>query len=177
MTFRKIISRYQDWPRLREDAGQALVETAVSAAFMIVILLGALELGRVAYASIEMANSARAAVQVACMNGGALSLSPTTPAQYLPNQSLMLAAAQADAAEISSSSFNPNNNFALTPGISCVCANGALSTCTVGDCNKSFILVTVTATTSATFDPIFHFPGILGSYTLYGHASQQVLPQ
>lgn len=176
MTLRKFISRYRNWSRLREDAGQALVETAVSTAFMVVILLGALELGRVAYASIEMANSARAAVQVACMNGGSLLVDPITNL-YSPNQSLMLTAAQADAAEISSSSFNPNNNFALTPGISCVCANGASSTCTVGDCSKSFMLVTVTATTSATFDPIFHFPGILGTYTLYGHASQQVLPQ
>lgn len=174
MTFKNLFMRYKSSSRLSEEAGQALVETAVSAAFMVVILLGALELGRVAYASIEMANAARAAVQVACMNGGQFLVTGT---QLSPNTPLMTMAAAADAAEVSSASLNPNNNLIVSANLSCVCANGGNATCQTTDCASSFQLVTVNVTTSAQFDPIFHIPGLLGVFTLYGHSSQQVLPQ
>ncbi len=174
MSFKNLFMRYRSRRRLHEEAGQALVETAASAAFMILIMLGALELGRGAYASIELANAARAAAQIACMKGGQFTVIGT---QLKPNNTLMTKAAAADAAQVSSVSLNPNNNLIASATLSCVCANGGSANCQTTDCANSFQLITVNVTTSAQFNPVIHIPGLLGTFTLYGHSSQQVLPE
>src|ERR1035441_3228611 len=46
----------------REDSGQALVEAALGLTVCVTILIGASEFGRMAYASIEVANAAHAGV-------------------------------------------------------------------------------------------------------------------
>src|ERR1700722_3248322 len=52
------------------ERGQALVETALVFPILILLLLGAAELARVAYASIEAANAARAGVAYGSQNLG-----------------------------------------------------------------------------------------------------------
>lgn len=154
----------RNWKCLGRDSGQALIETAVSVSFMVLILLGAVEFGRVAYASIEVSNAARAAVQYAAMNGGAISDTPG-----------MLNAASADAAEIA---YLSGSNFQVTSSVSCVCADGSNpndSTCLVAsDCQSSHLLTSVTVQTQATFDPLIHLPGFT-TFTLHGQAIQKVL--
>jgi Flp pilus assembly protein TadG len=48
--------------RNREE-GQALVETAVSMSLLVLLMLGAVEFGRLAFAAIEVNNTAKAAAQ------------------------------------------------------------------------------------------------------------------
>jgi len=156
------------------DSGQALVETAVSLSFLIFLLIGAVELGRVTYASVEVSNAARAATQYACMNGGVFILSSTNVLST--DNAGMLNAAKADALEISGISAN---SLTLTPAptISAVCADGTGQTSSpvAGACGKQFMFITVTANTQATFDPLIHLPGFT-TITLHGQSVQQVLP-
>ncbi|MDE3186034.1 MAG: pilus assembly protein [Acidobacteriota bacterium] len=165
--------------RLHKDSGQALVETAVSLSFLVVLLLGAVEFGRVAYASIEMSNAARAGVQYAAMNGG-----------HFTDTAGIIAAAQADAFQV----YNANmTGFYVTSSFTCVCANGAnamssdpqctgyvtttSSGGTIGNvtCPNSHELTTVTVQTQGIFDPLIHLPGLGTTFTLHGQAIQQVL--
>ena len=50
---------------LRDERGQALIETAVSVGLFIVLLLGAVEFGRLAFAAIEVTDAAEAVAQYA----------------------------------------------------------------------------------------------------------------
>lgn len=58
---------------MKNENGQALVEAALSLPFIVVMLLGMTEIGKMVYCAIEVTNSARAAAQYATMNGGAFS--------------------------------------------------------------------------------------------------------
>ena len=53
---------------LRENSGQAFVELALVLPIFILLLVGAAEVGRLAYASIEVSNAARAGVAYAAQS-------------------------------------------------------------------------------------------------------------
>jgi Flp pilus assembly protein TadG len=173
MTYLQLLHRIVNGTRLRKDSGQALVETAVSISFLLFILLGAAELGRVAYASIEVSNAARAATQYACMNGGAFIVN--TSNQMSPDTAGMLNAAKADAYQISVLS---PSSLTLTATMTAVCSDGtsAGNPPIAGGCGKKFMFMTVTTNTQAIFNPLIHVPGLGLTYTLHGQSIQQVLP-
>src|SRR3569833_1771363 len=52
------------------ESGQALVELAQTMSMLIVMLLGAVQMGLLAYAAIEVANTAKAAAQYGAQNPG-----------------------------------------------------------------------------------------------------------
>jgi len=141
---------------MRQSSGQALVEAALTLTVLCLLLLGAVEFGKVAYASIEVTRAAKAGVQY-----GDASTTTATDATGIAN-----AAAQ-EAADLP--------NLTTTSSVSCVCANGAASTCSNTDCSGSAILEVLTVHTTATFDPGIHLPGLPSTYTLHGLAVQQVL--
>jgi Flp pilus assembly protein TadG len=148
------------------EAGQALVETALTMPLLILMLLGAVELGRVAFAAIEVSNAARAGAQYAAMNGGS----------YKDNTSTggIAQAAQYDAYNV----WAPQpTKFTVTSSYGCVCSNGSSSTCLSTDCSggSNHLMATVTVVTQATFDPLIHFWGLPNTFTLQGKAVQQVL--
>jgi Flp pilus assembly protein TadG len=139
------------------EAGQAAVELALLMPFLALLLIGAVELARVAYAAIEVSNAAKAAVQY-----GAQSRATAGDTQG------MLAAAQNDAYNLT--------GLTLTVGpLFCICSDGTASTCQSTDCATSHIEQTLTVTTHATFDPLIHFPGVSKTFTLGGYAAQKVL--
>lgn len=148
-----------------KETGQALVETAITLPFLVLLLLGAVELGRVAYAAVEVANSARAAAQYGAMNGGAIG-----------DYNGMLNAAHADGYQVYA--LNPAS-FTLQTSVSCVCANGTSPndpTCLIPtDCAGSHLFTTLTVQTQATFDPLIHLSGFAPTFTLHGQSIQQVL--
>lgn len=156
---------------LCKDAGQALVETAFSFSVILLLLLGAVELGRAAYAAIEIANAARAAAQFVTMGGG--SFISNSSGQLSPNTTGMKNAAEADAPQVYA--WNPSA-FSVNASMACKCANGGTSTCTEGDCAGSFMLVTVTAQTQTTFKPLINLAGLGPTFTLKGQSVQEVLP-
>ncbi len=139
--------------RARNEAGQALVETAVIFPILITLLLGTVELARVVYAAIEVSNAARAGAQYGAQSG--FTASDTTG---------IATAATSDAANLT--------GLSVTSSYSCVCSDGSASTCQPTDCTNSRIEQTLTVNTQVTIDPIIHLHGLPTTYTLKGQAIQ-----
>src|ERR1700759_2276170 len=97
------------------DKGQAFVELALVLPIFFLLLIGAVELGRLAYASIEVSNAARAGVAYAAQNH--------TTAQDATN--IQLAATQ-DAPNIPS--------LAAATSQSCACESSSGVIGTLGSC-------------------------------------------
>lgn len=140
----------------RGESGQSLVETALVFPLLATIVVGAAEMGRVAYAAIEVANAARAGVAYGTQSGAAAS--DTTG---------IATAASKDAGNLTT--------LTTTSSYSCICSDGTASTCANTDCTNSHIEQTLTVNTTATIDPIFHLPGLPTTYTLKGQAIQKCL--
>jgi Flp pilus assembly protein TadG len=151
---------------LREDKGQAFVELALVLPIFILLLVGIVEVGRLAYATIEVSNAARAGVAYAAQNH--------TTAQDSTN--IQLAATQ-DAPDVTS--------LTAATSQSCACESsagsmGAFGSCTAistaaGSCpSPSRIVLYVQVTTTAPVATVFHFPGIPSTVTLRGFASTRV---
>ncbi len=142
--------------RTGQERGQALIETAVTLPFLLIVLVGAIEVGRAAYASIEVSNAALAGVQYGAQN----------------------ATTAADTTGIQTAASNDAQNITLgttTVSHSCICSDGTGSTCQPTDCHGANIETILTVQTQASFDPGFHFPGLSGAFTLNGQAAQKVL--
>jgi Flp pilus assembly protein TadG len=143
--------------------GQALVETALTIPFLMLILVGGMEVGRISYAAIEVSNAASAAALYASEGGGAA-----------VDLSGMTTAAQSDAKNLT--------GLTITPSYALVCSDGTIpSDSTTGppwsntDCSGSTKQAVVTITTKVSFDTLLHFPGIPSTINLYGRATQKVL--
>lgn len=152
---------------LHDDKGQALVELALVVPLLTLIFVGAAEVGRIAYAAIEVNNAARAGVAYA-------SQSHTTADDTNPsNLALIKLAATQEAPDVSGMTVSVSNSCSCatvpstgpvtyTP-ITCLTA---LTTCP----SPGRIMDTVQVNTTATIDTAFHFPGIPNSLTLRGQA-------
>jgi Flp pilus assembly protein TadG len=146
------------------ESGQALVEAALVMPLLVAIMFGAVELGRVIYASNEVSNSAKTAVQYGARSTGSAS-----------DTSGMLLAAQAETTDFVTTS---QVSFATGyPTLSYVCSDGSASTGLSTDCATSHLEEVLTVETRATVDPLVHIPLLPHSYTVYGHATQTVLNQ
>lgn len=144
------------------DSGQALIETAFIVPVLALILIGAAEFARLAYAAIEVSNAARAAVQYGAQN--VVTAIDTTGMQ---------AAAQSDA-------YNLANLTVPTPTTSCQCVTNGVAVpdvCTDQLCGTAggYLAQTLQVTTATSFDPLIHIPGLPTTITLQGYAAQEVL--
>ena len=152
---------------LKEEIGQAFVELALVLPIFLLLLVGAVEVGRLAYAAIEVSNAARAGVSYAAQ-------SHTTAALDATNSAFIMQAATQDAPNITILSAVPSN--------SCSCESSAgvftTSSCTSINTNNcaspSRIVLYVQVQTSAKVDTLFHFPGIPKTVTLGGYANMRV---
>jgi len=146
------LCRSARWSR---QSGQALLEMALLVPFLLILALGIIEIGRLAYYSIEVANAARSAAQY-----GTQSLADAA------NTANIIAAAQNDAPDI-------GVNLNVTPQVSCGCAANALTTvCPVGGC--AYPLVYLTVTTQYTLNSLFRYPGIPTTFNLTGNSAMPV---
>lgn len=143
----------------RRQSGQSLVEIAVTMPILLILLLGGAELARLAYASIEVTNAAKAAVQYGDQNSAYAS----------SDDNGMLAAAKEDAANLSGLNLTSSRHY------QCSNAPGTLITVTNTSCTGYQIEQILTVTTTASFDPLIHLPGLPTTYTLTGQATQIVL--
>jgi Flp pilus assembly protein TadG len=142
----------------RNDCGQAFVELALILPLFLLLLVGAAELGRLAYASIEVSNAARAGVAYGAQ-------SHITASDIA---GIQLAATQ-DAPEVSS--------LAATATISCTCTDGTTITCSSGAtrcASPARVLEYVQVNTTAPIDTVFHLPAIPNSVTMRGQAIMRV---
>lgn len=148
--------RYRAARRQKGESGQALIETAITLSLLVVILVGAAEIARLAYASMQVVGAAKAAVQY-----GDIIITNANDTQGIQN------AAAAEAPLLP--------NMVTTPTMSCLCADGISCTATSTLCAGSAPVQTLTVTTSASFDPLIDLPGLPSSFNLQGYAVQQVL--
>ena len=143
----------------RSEAGQSLLEMALATPFLLSMLLGAIEMGRMFYLGIEVRNAARAGV--------AYGAQTTTTAA---NSTGITQAAQNDAPDISA--------LSVTPTTYCQCSNnpGTNVTCNPNPCSGSGVrqILFVEVQTSAQFQTWTHFPGVHSPYTLTGQAIMRV---
>lgn len=139
----------------RKDTGQALVEVALTMPLFILLLIGAVEFGRVAYAAVEINNAARAGVQYGAQSHVTAS-----------DNAGMRQAAINDAPNVM--------GLTATPTHFCSCADGSASTCLATDCSGSRLIEHVQVNTSAVVDPLFHYPQLPPIFTLHGQAVMRV---
>jgi Flp pilus assembly protein TadG len=146
-----------------EERGQSMIELAVAMPVLLLVLLGAVEFGRLSYAAIEVANAARAGVAYGSQS----------------------AATAADIAGMQNAATNDSGDLAgwrlggVTATASQVCS---CSTATAGVtcanagtmCAGSRTLVSVQVNTTANVDPLIYVPGMPHRYTLNGHATMRV---
>ena len=145
---------------MRGDTGQSLVELALMFPIFILLLVGAAEFGRLAYAAIEVSNAARAGASYG-------SLSHITASDFT-NIELV---ATTDAANLTGVTAVASNF--------CACSTGGVITCTSAtSCpSPARIIVYVQVNTSASFDPLFHLPGLPTTFPLTGQAIMRVADQ
>lgn len=152
--------------RSSED-GSALVELALSLPLLSLMLLGAVEFARVAYASIEVTNAAHSGALYAASGIG-----EATDSTGVTN------AASADSPNL----FGGNAVTATLLSPTCTCANTKYTPSSCSDnvtcqSNNSAMVTTITVQTTTTYSPIIHIPGGSSSYTLHGQSSQVVSNQ
>ncbi len=167
MTMR--ISKRDKWSKTLRSAeeGSALVELALSVPLLLLMLLGAAEFARVAYAAIEVTNAAHSAVMYAASGSSASSDRPGI----------------GNAAAADSPNLVGTNAVSVTSVSStCTCSDGKTtpSSCTDNStCQnaQSTMITTVTVQTQATYSPLIHVPSSPLTFTLHGQSSQVVSNQ
>jgi Flp pilus assembly protein TadG len=148
------------------EEGSALVELAISLPLLSLMLLGAAEFARLAYASIEVVNGAHAAAMYASS-----SLAASGDTGGITN------AALADAGNLQG-----GNAISVTSVTkACTCSSGPNpancsdnATC---QSNGAAMITTVTVQTQATFSTLIHIPGGTPTFTLHGQSAQVVSNQ
>ncbi len=146
------------------EEGSALVELAISLPVLSLMLLGAAEFARLAYASIEVTNGAHSAALYA-----STSLSASGDTVGITN------AATADAGNL----LGGNAISVTSVTTACTCSNTAYTPSSCSDnstCinNNASMITTVTVQTQATYSTLIHVPGGAPSFTLHGQSTQVV---
>lgn len=147
----------------RSESGQSLVEVALLLPFLVLMMLGVIELGRYAYIGILVGNAARA--------GAAYGIESLP--QSVDTANIFLAA-QNDFQN------NGQSGLTVTSSVSCGCDSGGSltsSACTgagAGSCASGHWVVIVSVTASGTFNSLFNYPGISSSITISRTSSMRV---
>lgn len=170
---------------LRKDSGSALVELALTVPMLMLMMIGAAELGRMAYYAIEVQNAARAAVAYGSqgLNTAADSSGMTTAADNeaknmgnLTVTATQSCVCQTIVASTGAVSDGSQQSAATCSGTTATIATTCTTT-TAGDYTN--IVNYVNVTTTATVNTMFNFRwlglGIPSSYTLSGYAQMRVL--
>jgi Flp pilus assembly protein TadG len=166
----------------RNDRGSAFVELALVLPLLSLVLVGAAELGRIAYFAIEVSNAARAGAAYGAQNG---STSAST------NAAAVTAAALADAPELATAatSFTAtpatledcetvnSNSGAVTENPSTPVPYPMVTPCATSTTNgvTNTIVNYIQVTTQAQVKTMFRYPGIPTSFTLNGFAQMRVI--
>jgi Flp pilus assembly protein TadG len=158
----RILSNKKLIAGLHGEEGSALVELTLSLPFLCIMLLGAAEFARLAYASIEVTNAAHSAAVYAASGTSELGDTPGIK----------------NAAGTDSPNLVGTSKLTVDdPTISCQCSDGTGISC---DDNKTCfeshtgLIRTVTVTTQSTFSPMVSLPGWKPTFTLQGKSSQVV---
>jgi Flp pilus assembly protein TadG len=147
---------------IRNAAGQGLVELAILLPFLLLLMVGVADVGRMFYLSIELTGAARAGVQYGAQN----------PVTAIDGPGMVLRAQQ-EAADVVGTWWGTATNFTATTSLFCQCQDGSVVACTSLGCSgPQFTFVRVD--TSADFHPLTAFLGMPASITFRGRAIMRV---
>jgi len=138
---------------LRRDRAQSLAEMAFILPFLCLVLFGLIDFGRAYYLGIEVTNAAYAGAAYGAVNSTDIAG--------------MESIATTDAANI------PNMTATATYGCECSDGTNQVSECTTTPSCPNNVVNYVTVTTSATYKPIFPWPGIPSTLPLAGTATMR----
>jgi Flp pilus assembly protein TadG len=145
--------RRSQWNR---ESGQSLAELALLLPVLLITVMGIIEISRVGYFSMEVANAARAGVQYGAQNSATAS-----------DSTGMQTAAMNDAANIS--------GLTATGSHSCKCSDGSSTACLSNTCSSGTrLLEYVTVTTTVTINSLYKYPGIPQTFALNGASTERV---
>lgn len=139
---------------LREQNGAGVVELALLTPVLLVLLVGAVDMGQACYAAIEVSGAANAGAEYGTQN-------PT-------DTSGMQDAALLDASNLS--------GLTATATWGCECSDGSsasVSCATTPSCSANSVRY-VQVVTSMTYVPVLRFPGVPSTLTLKGSARLRV---
>lgn len=156
------IRKQRGWPLARarhrtREKGQSVAEVALVTPLLLLLLVGAIEVGRFAYYGIEVANAARAGVQY-----GSQSLANSFD---LPG---ITQAAKNDAPEVTTLSVTTQNR--------CACSNSPANyvACPATLCAPGVSVVFLEVDTTTTVAPLFRYPGLPSTFNATGKAIMRV---
>ncbi len=148
----------------RTDAGQALVEAALMLPVLLLLILGALETGSIAYNAIEVANAAEAgALYGAQSRANAANTTGITQAATNDASNVLSVTATATTSCACQSAAGTLTTLACTGTTSCV--------------SPSQVVEWVNVVTAARITPMFQLPGLPATLTLNGNATMRVSQQ
>ncbi len=141
--------------------GQALVELALTVPVLFLLVLGVVELARVGYTTIELANAAKAAAQFAAQN------MDTMPSSTASNNGAITTAAQNDAPELTGMVVSATGGYGCSDGSAVTNSSGVYS------CSTGSLVRVAQITTTVNYDPLIHLPFLPSTYNLTGYAAQE----
>ena len=139
----------------RREQGIATVELAALLPVLIVLVLGAVDLGRVYYAAVVVEGAARAGVSYGYLNR-----------QKAKNSSTIEEFAHADAIDV-------NGGITVSTSRSCECSDGSSIDCDGSSCATGYKSVYVRVTASKTYETMLSYPGIPDSVSIVREAVMQ----
>ncbi|HEX3661519.1 MAG TPA: TadE/TadG family type IV pilus assembly protein [Acidobacteriaceae bacterium] len=144
---------------LGSEGGSSLIEAAVFAPVLLMLMLGAADFGRGYYLAEEVAAAAHSGAEYAIQNPGRLSSDSTG----------IETAAKDDAPNVSGLSV-------ATPAWGCECSDGssfsAACASVPSSCSTNWVYK-VTVTASVNYAPLFPWPGIPSSFALSSSATMR----
>jgi Flp pilus assembly protein TadG len=162
------------------ESANALVETALTLPIFIALLLGAVELGDLAYKANEITNAARSAAQYAATVGGAYTdcdgKVPDSSAHDCKSPHGIYITAQKDAPLVTKSC----TSFSVKASTTCICSDNSacsFSATSAGYPCSARPVIMVSVHTSAQCSPAASIPNLfpIGSaFTLNGYSQQEV---
>ena len=151
------------------ESGQSLIEFSLLLPVLCLLSIGIVEIGRAAAYTIAVNNAATAGVEYGSQNEAAAQ-----------NTNQIISSATQDA----SLPLISNLTMTVTPTYGCTCDTGtgasctypvpAPASCTDIACGEGVIVECVQVETTATWDSLFHYPGLPRSYQANGKAVMRV---
>ncbi len=152
----------------RGERGQALIELTLSMSLFFLLLLGAVEFGRLAYEAIEISDAAKAAAQYGSQN----SYSAYDTSGILLTAQKNAPYVKANCTNFTATAQSPMTCMCMTSGSTPPTPSATACTATCA----GYIVKVLQITTSATCTPLIHPNGFSGAgITLQGSAVQEVL--
>jgi Flp pilus assembly protein TadG len=150
----------------RREGGQSMLEFALMLPFLMLLMIGIIEIGRAIFYTVEVNHAATAGVDSGAQNA--------TTAQ---NFSQIETYATADAAFPGTMTAVASNGCTCDDGggTSCTYPVSSLTNCSAISCSSGGQVVEcVQVVTQANITPLFHFPGLPTNYQANGQAVMRV---